>query len=153
MAAKKHHVALTEPERTFLIELTTSGTCGVRKHRRARILLKADEGPGGEAWSDRFISEALDVSVPTIERVRRRYAEKGLKAAINRKKPDRAYERKIDGEAEAHLVRLACSQPPEGRSKWTLRLLADRMVELAFVESLSHETVRQVLKKTNLSLG
>lgn len=149
MPAKKFCVELTEEERAYLIDLTTKGTCSARKYTRARILLKADEGPHGEAWSDAFISEALDVGTATVERIRRKYCDKGLAHAINRKKPDRDYERTIDGEAEAQLIRLACSKPPKGRGRWSLRLLADRMVSLGYVDSVSHETVRRVLKKTN----
>lgn len=149
MPAKKYTVELTEDERAYLIDLTTQGTCSARTPTRARILLKADEGSHGEAWSDAFISEVLDVGTATVERIRRKYCEKGLSHAINRKKPDRDYERAIDGEAEAQLVRLACSKPPQGRGRWSLRLLADRMVALGYVASVSHETVRQVLKKTS----
>lgn len=148
MPAKKFCVELSEEERAYLIDLTTKGTCSARKITRARILLKADEGLRGEAWSDALISEALDVGTTTVERIRRKYCQEGLAPAINRKKPDRDYARTIDGVAEAHLVRLACSKPPQGRGRWTLRLLADRMVTLGYVEAVSHETVRQVLKKT-----
>ena len=153
MPAKKYRVELTEEERAYLIDLTTRGTCSARKITRARILLKADEGPQGEAWSDAFISEALDVGTTTVERIRRNFSEKGLAKAINRKKPERDYERLIDGEAEAHLVRLACSKPPKGRGRWTMQLLADRMVELDYVDSVSHETVRQALKKRTEALA
>lgn len=149
MPEKKYCVELTQQERAYLIDLTTKGSCSARKQTRARILLKADEGPHGEAWSDALISEALDIGTATVERIRRHYCEKGLARAINRKKPDRYYERTIDGQAEAQLVRLACSKPPKGRGRWSLRLLADQMVELGYVDSLSHETVRRVLKKTS----
>lgn len=149
MPAKKFSVRLTEKERAYLIELTSKGSCSARKNTRARILLKADEAPHGEAWSDALISEALDVGTTTVERIRRKYCEKGLARAINRKKPDRHYKRALDGDAEAQLLRLACTKPPKGRARWSLRLLADKMVELRACDSLSHETVRQVLKKTN----
>ena len=111
----------------------------------ARILLKADED-----WLDKEISAALDVGQATVERIRKKYAEHGLDAALNRQPSSRVYKRKIDGEDEARLTTLACGQAPEGRARWTLRLLADRFVKLEQVEieSISHETVRQVLKKT-----
>ena len=149
MPPKKYRVELSRKERTYLAELTTKGSCSARQNTRARILLKTDEGPHGEAWSDDLVSDALDVSPGTVANVRRRYARRGLEGAIRRKKPDRHYERKIDGDAEAQLLRLACMKPPKGRARWTLRLLADKMVELRACDSLSHETVRQVLKKTN----
>lgn len=149
MPAKKYRVKLTEEERTYLIELTTKGTSSARKQTRARILLNVDESPHGPAWTDALTSEALHVCPATVVRARRLYCTEGLERAISRKKPDRDYERKIDGEAEAELVRLTCSEAPEGRSHWSLRLLADEMVELGYFDELSHETVRQVLKKTN----
>jgi transposase len=117
------------------------------------ILLKADASPGSPGWNDDRIVDGLEVGRATVERVRREFVEDGLEAALERRKPCRQYVRKLDGDGEAHLIALACSQAPEGRSRWTLRLLADRMVELERVESLSYETVRQVLKKTSLSLG
>lgn len=149
MPAKKHRVHLSEEERSYLIELTTKGTSSARKQTRARILLKVDEAPEGQAWSDALASEALGVCPATVVRARRLYCTEGLERAISRKKPERDYERKIDGEAEAELVRLSCSEAPEGRSHWSLRLLADELVELGYFDALSHETVRQVQKKTN----
>ena len=116
-------------------------------------LLKADAAPGGPAWRDAAIAEGLEIGRATVERVRRQFVEEGLEAALVRRASCRQYRRKLDGDGEAHLVALACSKAPEGRSRWTLRLLADRMVQLEQVDHLSHETVRQVLKKTNLSLG
>jgi len=143
MPKKKYIVKLTPDEREELETLISSGKSSARKLTRARILLKADEG-----WIDKAISEALDVGTATVERVRKRFVETGLEA-INRRKPRRQYERKIDGNAEAYLIALACSAPPKGRKRWTLRLLADKLVTLEEVdiESVSHETVRQVLKK------
>lgn len=149
---KKHHVRLTSEERAHLLELIGRGSCPARKQRRARLLLKLDEGEEGPAWTDARAAEAMEASPATAASLRRKFATRGLEGAVNRKKPDREYERKMDGEREAHLVRLACSEPPEGRSQWSLRLLADRMVELGYVESLSHETVRVALKKTDSSL-
>lgn len=150
MPKKKYIVNLTSEEREALDTLISSGIASARKLTRARILLKADEG-----WTDRRISEALDVGTATVERVRKRFVEWGGIEAIERRKPRRQYERKIDGDAEARLVALACSAPPKGRTRWTLHLLADKLVTLEEVDinSVSYETVRQVLKKTGLSLG
>lgn len=150
MPKKKYIVDLTPDEREELETLISSGKSSARKLTRARILLKADED-----WTDAAISEALDVGTATVERVRKRFVEWGGITAINRRKPRRRYERKIDGDAEARLIALACSAPPEGREHWPLRLLADRLVTLEAVdiESVSHETVRQVLKKTKLNRG
>jgi transposase len=118
----------------------------------ARILLKADTQQPQGSWRDQDIKAALDISIRTIERVRQRFVEEGLEAAL-KPRPGRGRKRKIDGAAEAHLVALRCSEPPLGRGRWTLRLLAERMVELDYLDELSHESVRQVLKKTNYSLG
>lgn len=147
---KKYKVTLTEQEREELRQLTSKGKGAARKLLHARILLKADSQQG---WSDQAISEALEVSVSTIERVRERFVEEGLGAALERKAPKRVYQRKLDGEQEAHLVALVCSQPPEDRGRWTLKLLAQKMVELDYVESVAPETVRQTLKKMNLNPG
>jgi len=133
--------------------MLSRGKAAARKLMHARILLKADAAPGGPGWNDAAIVEALDVGRATVERVRKQFVEEGFEASLERRRPRRQYRRKIDGDAEAHLIALACSKAPEGRSRWTLRLLADRMVALEQVDDLSHETVRQVLKKTNLSLG
>lgn len=150
MPKKIYRVELSASERDHLENIVSRGTEKARKLTRARILLKADEG-----WTDPQIQAALDVSRPTVERVRRKYVTEGLNAALNRKKPDREYERKIDGRDEAHLIALVCSDPPEGYAKWSMRLLAERLVALeqVEVETVSHETVRQVLKKMNLSPG
>jgi transposase len=150
MPKKKYIVDLTPDERQELEKLISSGTERARKLARARILLKADEG-----WTDEAISEALGVGTATVERVRKRFVEWGGIVAIERRKPRRRYERKLDGDAEARLIALACSAPPEGRERWTLRLLAEKLVTLEEVdiESISYETVRSVLKKTNSSLG
>jgi len=150
MPAKKYKIKLEKSEREHLENITSSGTEKARKLTRARILLKANEG-----WTDQQIQEALNVSRPTIERVRKNYVEKGLAAAINRKASSRQYERKLDGREEAQLIALVCGPPPEGRARWSLRLMAEKLVALEQVEieTISHETVRQVLKKTNLSPG
>lgn len=149
---KKYHVRLTSEERAHLLELIGRGSSSARKQRRARLLLKLDEGEDGPAWTDERAAEALEVATATAASLRRKFAKRGLQDTVNRKQPDRNYERKMDGEREAHLLRLACSEPPEGRSRWTLRLLADKMVELGYVDDLSHETVRVALKKTGSSL-
>lgn len=146
---KKYIVTLTEDERGMLRELISSGKGSARKLTHARILLKADSSRGGRGWNDARIRQALDVGRATVERVRKRFVEEGLDAALLRRMPRREYRRKLDGDAEAHLIALACSEPPEGRTRWTLRLLADRMVALECVGSLSKDTVRRVLKKTN----
>ena len=150
---KKYIVSLTDEERQTLRELISSGKGAARKLTHARILLKADSSDGGPGWNDARISQGLDVGTATAERVRKQFVTEGLKAALERRKPQRDYRRKLDGDDEAHLIALACSESPEGRSRWTLRLLADRMVALEYVEALSYQTVRRVLKKTNLSLG
>ena len=124
------------------------------KLTRARVLLKADIGALGPAYTDKQIQEALEVSLRTIERTRKTFALEGLDAALNPKERRGAgMPKKFDGQTEAHLIALACSAPPEGAARWTLRLLAEKIVELEYVSSVSHETIRRVLKKTNLSLG
>jgi transposase len=151
---KKYKVTLTAEERQQLHELIAAGKAAARKLTHARILLKADADEGGSAWTDERIAEAVEVSVPTIERVRQRCVEQGLEAALGRKQRDRpGRQRKLDGRAEARLIALACSVPPEGRKEWTMRLLADQLVELEVVETISDETVRRVLKKTRSSRG
>jgi len=153
-AMKKYLVTLTADERAHLSELTRTGKAAAYKLTHARILLKADQADGGPAWLDQQIAEALEVSVATVERLRQRFVEQGLEAALCRKKQDRpSRAAALDGAAQARLIALACSQPPAGRASWTLRLLADKLVELEVVESVSHETVRRVLKKTSSSRG
>jgi transposase len=147
MARKKYIVDLTKEQRQTLLDLTRKGVTAARRLRRAMILLKADEG-----LSDPQIAAAVNVSRPTVERIRKRFVEGGLDKALN-EDPRGGQRRKLDGRGEAHLIALACSQAPEGYDHWTLRLLAGKLVELEIVESISHETVRQVLKKTLLSLG
>ena len=154
MPAKRYPVGLDQSERDYLLELIASGTESARKLTRGRILLKADEGELGPAYADKDIKEALEVSIPTIQRTRKIFALEGLRAALTpkkRSKPSRP--KKFDGEKEAHLIALACSEVPEGHARWTLRLLAEKMVELNHVSSVSHETIRRTLKKTNLALG
>ena len=150
---KTHIVKLTDEERTYLAEKISSGVESARSLRRAWVLLKADQGEHGPAWTDERISEAFEIAPNSVYQIRRRYHQRGLKGALVRKKPDRIYERCLDGEAEAHLIALACSEAPEGHARWTLRLLRDEMVALEYVESVSHETIRTTLKKTKLNLG
>jgi transposase len=145
---KKYRVTLTTAERQELDGLLARGKADVRRLKHAQILLKADQAEAGPAWPDARIAEALDAGITTVERVRQRFVEEGLASALSPYRGGkRIYSRKLDGAQEAHLVALACSKPPEGRGRWTLRLLARRMVELADVDSVSYETVRQTLKK------
>lgn len=145
--AKKYIVRLDSTEREQLEHLVKVGKAAAYKRQHAQILLKADIGADGPRWSDSDISEAFDVSTRTVERVRQRLVEGGLEAALSRAKQEHYRLPRLDGDGEAHLVTLACSEPPEGSARWTLRLLADRLVELEVVEAISYETVRQVLKK------
>jgi hypothetical protein len=150
----KYIVKLSQQERHDLHQLIAMGRASARRLMHARILLKADQGEGGPAWSDERISQALEVSSATIGRVRQRLVEGGLDDALNRRpQPARPSKRKVDGACEAHLIALTCGEKPEGQGRWSLRLLADKLVELGEVEQISHETVRQVLKKTNSSPG
>jgi len=142
-------VRLTEEERTDLESLIHKGKVAAPKRLHAEILLKADISELGGRWQDKQISETFGISTRTVERVRERLVQEGLESALNRAIPTRARKRKIDGENEAHLVALMCGDAPEGRSRWTLRLLGQRMVELGYVESVAHETIRQTLKKMN----
>jgi transposase len=149
---KKYKVTLTADERQSLHDLVSVGKAAAMKLTHARILLKADAARGGPAWTDARIAEAVEVNRTTVEQVRQRFVEQGLEAALVRKKQDRpSRERTLDGAGEARLIALACSKPPRGRAAWTLRLLADQLVELEVVDTISTETVRQVLKKMNSS--
>ena len=149
----KFRVALTKDERQQLSALISTGKAAAAKLLHARILLKADQAPGGPTWTDEQIAGALDGSVSTVRRVRQSFVEEGFEAALHRKKPTGRQFRKLDGAQEAHLIALACSAPPEGRARWTLNLLADKLVELNVVDSITGECVRNTLKKTSLSLG
>jgi transposase len=149
---KRYRVTLTGEEREGLGRLLARGKADVRKLKHAQVLLKADEAEAGPGWTDERIVEALDVGLATVQRLRRRFVEEGLAAALGPYRGGgRAYGRKLDGEQEAHLIALACPTPPDGHGRWSLRLLARRMVELERVDALSHETVRQTLKKTRSS--
>jgi len=151
---EKYNVRLTSDERKALFELIGKGRANKGKLNRARILLKADCGEEGENWTDDKIAEALYVSPNTVRNTRKSLVEEGLEKTLNNEIPLKARRKRIiQGEEEAYLVALACSEAPEGRCKWTLRLLADKMVELGYVDEISHVTVRDALKKTKLSLG
>jgi len=150
---KKYIVTLTGAERRMLQAMLSRGKAAARKLMHARILLKADASPDGPNWDDGAIADGLEVGRATVERVRKAFVEEGFEASLDRRKPQRQYLRTLDGDGEAHLIALACSQAPEGRSRWTLRLLADRMVALEYVDAVSKDTVARTLKKTNLSLG
>jgi hypothetical protein len=149
---KRYRVALTPIERDQLKRLLAAGTESARKLTHARILLKADQGPDGPGWVDQAIADAVEVSQPTISRVRKQYVEHGLEAALNRRPPSREYVRKLDGVQEAKLLAVACGKPPSGQARWSLRLLADKLVELEIVaDGVSYQTVRRILKKTRSS--
>jgi transposase len=150
---KIYVVELTGDERDYLKALLSKGKAAAYKRRHAQILLKSDSSPDGPRWTDRRIVEAFDVSRATVERVRARLVQEGLPAALERKKQKNRKPRIFDGDAEAYLIALACSEPPEGRARWTLKLLAGRLVELHLVQTVSTETVRRTLKKTKSSLG
>jgi hypothetical protein len=153
MRKTKYAVELAEAERAELRTLVGAGIAPARMLTRARILLKANQGEGGPGWSDEAIAGALEVHPTTVARVRRTYVEAGLASALERKRPHRVYARVLDGTAEAHLVAVACSGPPVGRERWTLRLLADELVRLEVVPAVSHETVRRTLKQTSSNPG
>jgi transposase len=153
MPKKYYVVTMTAAERSSLQALIAKGKAAAQKRLHAQILLKADAGPEGNGWKDQQIVEAFDVGRCTVERLRQRFVEQGLEAALVRKPQQNRIPRKIDGKAEAHLIAAACGKPPEGRKRWTLQLLADRLVVLELVDTVSSETVRRTLKKTKLSRG
>ena len=146
---KRYRVTLTPAERDQLSGMGRRGRVDVRVLAHARILLKADEGSDRRGWTDSRIAEALECGAATVERVRKRFVEEGFEASLRPKPTTRTYVRKLDGKGEARLTTLACSDPPQGRSRWTLRLLADRLVALGVVENISYEAVRQTMKKTS----
>jgi transposase len=147
--AKKYRVTLTAGERVELTAMVSRGKADARKLAHARILLQADAADGGPARTDEQVAAGLNVRTRTVERVRQRFVEDGLDAALLPKPTKRVYARVLDGKQEAHLIALACSAPPAGKKRWTLRLLAGRVVELGYADAVSHETVRRVLKKTS----
>ena len=149
---KRYKVTLTARERQQLQQMVAAGKAAAKRLAHARVLLKADAADGGPAWPDERIAQAVEVSTATVARVRRRFVEQGVDAAVGRKQRDRpGRQRKLDGRGEARLIALACSAPPGGRKEWTLKLLADKLVELEVVDTICDETVRRVLKKTSSS--
>lgn len=150
---KKYRVTLTDSEREELHALLKKDKVAARKRIHAQVLLQADESPGQPAWPDKQIAAAYHVRARTVERIRQRFVEHGFTAALQARAPQENYYRKFDGAKEARLIQLACSKPPRGYARWSLKLLADELVRLEVMDSISDEGVRKVLKKTNLSLG
>lgn len=146
--AKRYKVTLTKEERDYLISIINKGKHKSQTYRVAYVLLNTDKGDFSTSTSiNEEISKVLIIGMRTIDRIKKQFVEEGLEICLGRKPTTRIYERKVDGDTEAHLITIACSKPPKGFAKWSLRLLADKMVELNYVDSLSHETVRNVLKK------
>lgn len=153
MPAKIYKVTLTEEERTQLKALTSKGKGAARRLTHAHILLLADQAQDEGGWKDADIAQALGVHARTVERVRERCVEEGVEAALNHKQPRKKRSKVLDGAAEARLTQLACTQAPDGHERWSMQMLADKLIELEVVETVSRETVRTTLKKMNLSLG
>lgn len=153
MPAKIYRVTLEKEEREELVALVSKGRGNARRMRRARILLLADEAQENGGWKDVDIAAALSASVRTVERTRQKCVEMGIEAALNHTRPQKTRRKILDGEAEARLIQLACSAAPEGREDWSMQLLADKLIELEVVETVSRETVRTTLKKTNSNPG
>ena len=149
----RYRIKLTKNEVEELMDIINKGSHTSLTFRTAYVLLNCDEGEYSQKVSNEQISKVLKVGMRTIDRVKKKFIEEGLDACLERRPTSRVYESKTDGDVEAKLITLCCSEPPKGYAKWSLRLLADKMVELNYVESISHVTVRSVLKKTNLSLG
>lgn len=143
----KYRVTLTKDERDELVSIISKGKHTSQKYRNAYVLLNCDEGEYSDKVTNAEINKVLKIGMRTIDRIKKRFVEEGFEACLDRRPTSREYERKADGDFEAHLVALSCSEPPEGFSRWSLRLLADKLVELEIVDSVSHETVRTVLKK------
>jgi transposase len=150
---EKYKVTLTEQERDELMSITKGGTHTSKKVIHALILLNCDEGPFSDKVNNEYVAKVLKIGTRTIDRVKKKFVEEGYEAAMENRPTTRVYERTADGDVEAHLVALSCSTAPEGFTKWSLRLLADKMIELKYVEDISYETVRRVLKKTNCVPG
>jgi transposase len=152
--SRKRVVELTDDDRARCLEVVRSGSAHARSIMHAQVLLKTDAGSEGPGWTDSAIAEAFGISTVTVSQIRKAMVTEGLAAAVSHYRgPNREYRRKLDGHQEANLIALACSAPPEGHTRWSLRLLSHRMVDLGYVDSISHETVGQVLKKTNCSPG
>ena len=143
----KYKVTLTKEERDELMSIINKGSHTSQRFRNAYVLLNCDEGEFSEKVTNQQVCKVLKIGMRTIDRIKKRFIEEGFEAILERKAPEREYERKADGDFEAHLIALSCGKPPKGFGRWSLRLLADKMVELHYVESISHETVRTVLKK------
>ena len=150
---KRYIVELTADERKLLQGIVSKGKASARKRQHAQILLKADSGPHRPAWTDERIAEAYGVRVRTVERIRKRLVEHGLEDALNRRQPKHGPRGKLDGAGEARLIAVACSQPPHGRKRWTMQLLADKLVQLNVVDSIGREAVRTTLKKMKSNHG
>lgn len=153
MPAKRYRVTLSQQEREELTTMVNQGQGQARRLRRARILLMADEAQENGGWKDADIAQALGAQVRTVERIRQKCVEEGIEAALNHTRPKKSRRKVLDGAAEARLAQLACTQAPDGRESWTMQLLADKLIELEVVETVSRETVRTTLKKMNLSPG
>jgi transposase len=153
MPAKKYRVKLTKPERDELLVLVNKGRASARKLTHARILLQCDESGVTPAKKDQDVADALNISAISVERIRQRFVEEGLESALNPKVQERSRFKKLDGAAEAFLIATACTKAPEGRTEWTMQMLADKLVECQLVDSISDETVRKTLKKTRLNRG
>lgn len=153
MPAKRYRVTLSQKEREELTAMVNQGQGQARRLRRARILLMADEAQENGGWKDADIAQALGAQVRTVERIRQKCVEEGIEAALNHTRPKKSRRKVLDGAAEARLAQLACTQAPDGRESWTMQLLADKLIELEVVETVSRETVRTTLKKMNLSPG
>jgi transposase len=149
----KYEVELSEEQRFLLQQLLAGGKSPARQQAHARILLKIDRNAPGPRWTDEQVAEAFEMSRYTVIRIRERFVNNGLDDALNHRLPTQTRARALDGEQEAHLIALSCSPCPAGQARWTLRFLADRMVELGYVEQVSYETVRKVLKKTSSNPG
>ncbi len=149
MVMVKYTVTLTREERDELMSIVSKGKHTSQRFRNAYVLLNCDEGEFAEKATNAEINKILKVGMRTIDRIKKRFVEEGFDAVLERKPTSREYERKADGDLEARLVALSCSEPPDGHARWSLRLLADKLVELEIVDTISHETVRTVLKKTN----
>ena len=145
----RYKVTLSKKEREYLLSIIKKGSNKSRKHRNALILLNCDQGEFSEKATNQEICKILKIGMRTIDRLKKCFVEEGFDIALNGKKSDRVYKKKVDGDVEAHLIALSCSEAPEGFSRWSLRLLVDKMVELKYVDSISYETIRKVLKKTN----
>jgi transposase len=153
MAMNTYKVTLTKEERDQLTEMTRTGTHAARKIIHALILLNVDRGSHTGIQINEDICKVLKIGMRTIDRVKKRFVEEGLEPALKMAPTSRVYDKLVDGDMEAHLIALACGEPPKGFARWSLRLLADKLVELRFADGISYETVRRTLKKTNLSLG